>query len=217
MKIPRHITAFCFLVACLLPCGCPHRRSRPHDNFAAQIAARQEAKDRSIHLYGEGMAAYRANDRDKAYTFLTDAVAVDERNELAWMVLGVLEFERDNLFEAVHAFHRAARLAPLRYEPHFNLGTIYEFIGRYTHAIKAYERALELAPDRVEVMENLARCYIRANENLDKAADLVDRALRVEHRPEWRTWLERQALRLSVTKRNGNEIQPVHSEWHSLK
>jgi Flp pilus assembly protein TadD len=164
------------------------------------MRARQEAQEKSLQSYQKGLAAYQAGKFDEARKHLTEAVNQDERNAPAWMVLGAVEFKRENLFEAAHAFHRSARLEPGRYEPPFNLGMIYESAGRHENAIEAYTQALKLAPDQLEVMENLARCYIKTNQHLDKAKDLIDRALLIEQRPDWRQWLERQSQRLSRKK-----------------
>ncbi len=194
------------LNTCLLVCGCPDRRTKAQQMLATQITSRQAAKETSIELYRKGMAAYEAGDFIEAHKCLAKSVSQDDRNVRAWMALGVVEFERDSFFEAAHAFHRVARLAPTRYEPHFNLGIILESVGRHTQAIEAYEKALKLAPHQTEVMENMARCYIRTDQDLDKARGLIDQALLDEHRPRWQQWLERQSLRLSLVKesRKGN-------------
>ena len=183
---------------CLLLVGCPHRRSDAVKTLTTQLSARQQCREKSLALYRKGLDAYRASLRDKAQEYLAGSVAEDERNAHAWMALGVVEFERDRLFEAAHAFHRAARLAPDRYEPHFNLGMLMESVGRYAQAITAYEKALTLSVDQTEVMENLARCYLVTNQNSVKAKELVDRALLSERRPEWRAWLERQSRLLAA-------------------
>ncbi|MCK4277112.1 MAG: tetratricopeptide repeat protein [Phycisphaerae bacterium] len=126
----------------------------------------------------------------------------DERNARGWMLLGVIEYENDRLFEAASAFHRASRLEPMRYEPHFNTGAVLEKAGRYEQAIESYEAALKLAPDELAVMENLARCYIRAKTKLSVAKELIAKALPKEARPEWRIWLAEQLHRLEAGARD---------------
>jgi len=91
----------------------------------------------------------------------------------------------------------ASRLAPLRHEPLFNMGTVFESLGRYEQAVRSYEQALELNGGDLQTMENLARCYIRLNTRLEKASELLDRALAMETRPQWRMWLEDQAAMLA--------------------
>lgn len=178
-------------------CSCHDGRSRAVQTVERQISTRQADMARAMQLYRKGLEAHEASHLDKAHKLLSGAVAADKRNASAWMALGAIEFERDSLFKAAEAFHRACRLEPRRYEPHFNVGTILESAGRYQQAVREYEIALELAPDQIEVMENLARCYIKLDTNLDKAKKLVDRALTFEARSEWRLWLMKQSNRLS--------------------
>ena len=94
---------------------------------------------------------------------------------------------------------------PTRYEPRFNLGSIFESVRHYPRAIEQYEIVLGLAPGQLEVMENLARCYLKANQRLERARELIERALRSEHRPEWIRWLNYQAIRLSSRKDDSDQ------------
>lgn len=169
----------------------------PGRDIASQLAERQENRARSIQLHQRASAADRRGDSEQAAELLSEAVVVDERNAAAWMALGVKQYERDNLFAAAAAFHRAARLEPRRYEPHYNIGIILESAGRFAKAIDEYEAALKLAPGQLEVMENLARCYIREGDNLSEVGRLIDRALTIETRDDWLHWLEQQAAQLS--------------------
>ena len=94
------------------------------------------------------MDADAAGKPEAAADLFQRAVAADENNAAAWMALGGVELRLEGYFEAAEAFHHAARLAPTRYEPHFNLGTVLEAVGRYSDAIKAYEAAPSLAAGR---------------------------------------------------------------------
>lgn len=162
----------------------------------SELRDRQQRRVQAQELYRQGVSLHEQADLDRAQRRLQEAVRVDERHAPAWMALGVVEFKRHRLFDAAQAFERAATLRPNRYEPHYNLGQVFESIGRYTKAIEAYEKALALTSDRVEVMENLARSYIAAGLNLSEAERLVERALTLERRPEWRIWLRQQAREL---------------------
>ncbi len=179
--------------------GCASDQANAQRAVQAEMRQRRADQLRARQHYQAGMRAYEKGDLERARTALDAAVAVDDRNVSAWMALGVVAHEQNQLFDAASAFGSAAKLAPSRYEPHFNLGAIHESVGRYGHAIEAYETALQLAPENVEVMENLARCYLRTNQRKGEAKRLIEAALQREQRPEWRHWLQMQALKLADT------------------
>lgn len=189
-------------VLTLLACGatlpaCQADRWRARQAIDRQIEARQRKQEESARLYDRGLKAHRDGRLEDAASALQGAVAADARNAGAWMGLGVVAQAQDRRLEAAQAFTRAAALAPSRYEPHYNLGCVFESAGQYGRAIESYEAANRLAPDQPEVLENLARCYIRTHQNLDEASRLVNRAQLFEQRPDWRRWLHTQALRLN--------------------
>lgn len=191
----------CVVALLLLACSCQQTQSDAHRTYQQDLAARDRAARDSMSLYQQGLDADVRGKHDQARDLLRQSVDADEDNASAWMALGGVEFRLENYFEAAEAFHHAARLAPTRYEPHFNLGTVLEAVGHYSDAIQAYEVALSLAPDQLEVMENLARALVRSGREPERAEALVRQALRTEFRPDWREWLLLQASRLSQTTR----------------
>ena len=179
-------------------CQAPEKDSR--QLLSEELAQRQQQRQRSMELYEQGLQLHSQSKPEEARETLKQAVGLDGRNGLAWLALGVVEAGDGHFYEAAQAFDRAARLMPNRYEPHYNLGSIFESVRHYPRAIEQYEIALGLAPGQLEVMENLARCYLKANQRLERARELIERALRSEHRPEWIRWLNYQAIRLSSRK-----------------
>jgi tetratricopeptide (TPR) repeat protein len=146
---------------------------------------------------------------------LTQALHEDDKNAMACMALGAMEYDEGRYYEAACAFHRAARLEPTRYEPHFNIGLVMESAGLYSKAIPAYESALKLSPDQVEVMEHLARCYIKTHTNLEKARGLIDKASAAECRAEWVRWLEQQSRKLENEPSSGQARKATADEQQS--
>jgi len=187
----RASIAFAFpVLLVLLAGGCISPQAVAQQDLQRELARRRENREKSAVLYMKAKSEFESGRLDEARAQLRGAVDVDDRNADAWMLLGTVEYRRNRLFDAATAFDRVARLRPTRYEPHFNMGTVLELAGRYDEAIKAYESALRLAPQDVQVMENLARCLVRAGRDRDRAAQLAAEALRSEQRPQWRVWLE---------------------------
>lgn len=163
------------------------------------MAQRRLATENSMQLYERGRKAQREGAADEAAKHFRAAVDAHSENIFAILALGEIEFEREHYYAAAEQFDRASRLAPARFEPRFNLGTVLEATGRYSDAIREYEAALRLSPDQIEVMENLARTYVISGEDGDHVRSLVQRALRSEDRPEWRRWLLTQMSRQPTT------------------
>lgn len=205
--ITRCIVHLC-LAGCLAGCEGPEEKARRV--VQEELDARREAFLESMKLYREGVEAYKNSDRERARQSFDESVALNRRNVQAWMHLGVVEFELYNLFEAAEAFQRASDLARDRYEPHFNLGSVFESAGKLDEAISEYKKAFELAPRSAEVMENLARCYLATNHDRGETAQLLENALAVEHRPEWIRWVRSQLQLLGERKETSEE--KTHSE-----
>ncbi len=63
---------------------------------------------------------------------------------------------------------------------YFQLGAAYERKGDYTQAEKYFEKCLQLAPDFVEAMNYLGYMWAEHGEKLDKARELIEKAVKAE-------------------------------------
>jgi tetratricopeptide (TPR) repeat protein len=63
---------------------------------------------------------------------------------------------------------------------YFQLGAACERKGDYTQAEKYFEKCLQLAPDSVEAMNYLGYMWAEHGEKLDKARELIEKALKAE-------------------------------------
>lgn len=95
----------------------------------------------------------------------------------AWMIVGMLEYQRGREAAAVEAFERAEALKPDDPLASYYLGQSLAMVGRIDDAAAAYERALKRSPNRADMLEiyqELGRIYQRALQN-EKALDVWDR------------------------------------------
>lgn len=174
-------------------CSCQSDRACTIQEYRQEVAARASAREESQKLCQQAAEQHRLFNSSSAGIYAEEAVRVDESNANAWMVLGVLKNDSGAVFAAMKAFDEAAKLAPMRYEPRFNLGSVLESIGCYDKAIREYEAALRLQPNSLEVTENLVRCYIRSGKKGAMTRTFIDYALKRETRQEWRDWLQLQS------------------------
>lgn len=170
----------------------------PHDQLRTELELRKRRQEQSQELYELAKRAIARADSESARDYLSRAVKSDKRNAKAWMLLGKVEAEDARLYEAAKAFHSAGIAMPTRYEPHYNLGWVFEAAGQPSRAAAEYEKALELSPGQLEVMENLARCYIECGQEHERAARLIERSLKMELRPDWVRWLQNEQRKLAT-------------------
>ena len=156
----------------------------------------EEAQRRVAALTAEAGAARRTGRRDRALDLLKEAVGLCPTDGRAQHLLGLVYFERGDLYNAAVRLDLASRLLRDRFEPCYNLGRVLEAGGQYEQAIRSYERSLGRRLDHLETMENLARVRLKAGYRDQETLGLLDRCLDRERRPEWSCWLGTEAERL---------------------
>lgn len=176
--------------------GCSCSQDQAGIEYRQQLADRRDSERASLSRYKSAMDDYRDERMEAAEEGLREAIEISDRNVAAWNALGVVSFHQGDFATATRAFQSASRLSPGAYEPHYNLGLVFETMGRFADAIRTYEAGLALDSDALELQENLARTYIRADVQPRRAEELLREALKWENRPEWRKWMELEAIRL---------------------
>ncbi len=180
--------------------GCQSRQADARRELARRIESRQVSVLQSMEFYRQGEQAFHEGQLEQAEQLAGEALDADDRNVYALILLGVARFEQGKLVAAAEAFNEAGELAPTRYEPHFNLGSVLEAAGQYAPAAREYEKALNIAPNQVEVMENLIRCYAVTGHDANVIQALIERAQSIERRPQWVEWLDQQATRVEQAR-----------------
>lgn len=172
-------------------CATDRSRHRAQRKLEQSIADREEARAHSLKAYEDAMELVAEGRLADAVTLLVESVSLNERNIYAWTALGQVRFELGDIQGALIALHKAVEVAPTHAGAHYNEGVVLQAAGRYHQAVESYEAALSLNPDLLEAVENLARCYTLLQIKPDRVRELVDQALLVEVRPDWRIWLQR--------------------------
>ncbi len=119
---------------------------RAEADLAAALALAHDGVE-ALRLSSQ-LQRLRGNDA-QAETILRQALAVDPRDALVHMSLGVLLQARGEGGAAVSALQRACELAPDFAPAWFNLGRLFQLQRRPAGAITALHRALDLDPDHV--------------------------------------------------------------------
>ena len=94
------------------------------------------ATEKQLPCWRDGEALFR------------QAVAVNPRNDVALIDLGVALDAKGQFAAALEIYHRAEKIAPERYQLHNNLGNVHSLLGRHAEALAEYREGIRLRPDR---------------------------------------------------------------------
>jgi len=115
------------------------------------------------------------------------AIAVTERNYLAWNNLGVWNLNHEQPQEALRCWEQAVRAKPDYALAWFNAGLALNRMNEHARAIAAYVESLRLSPDSADAWGNLGSSY-RVLGRRAEAVDAYRRALAI--RPDHPVALE---------------------------
>jgi tetratricopeptide (TPR) repeat protein len=135
----------------------------------------------------------------EARSLLEKALAEDPFSFAAQNNLGVLYLEERSYYDAARAFEQASKLEPHSALPYYNLGRLMDQTGRPEEAARQYELGLARDPDFLPAIEQLAQSYMRLDRNPAQVKDLLERAAKLERRPEWLEWLAVQRALLAAS------------------
>lgn len=110
--------------------------------------ARAGMKGVSTALMEQGRQLMRAGSLDAAERVCQQSLAANSDNAEAWLVKGVVHYQRKQSEQALKHWQRAAALAPDLADAHQNIGVFMLHRQRTEEAISAFHRALEADPGR---------------------------------------------------------------------
>jgi tetratricopeptide (TPR) repeat protein len=96
------------------------------------------------------------------------ALAVDPRNDVAMIDLGIVLHAQGRTAEAMEFYQAAERIDPTRFQLHNDLGNVLSDLGRHTEALAEYRQGIALRP-RYAVLHQSAGSELAALNHLDEA------------------------------------------------
>ena len=155
--------------------GAFHERQGDHEralaDFRAGIAAEPYDADCHRRL---GKLLWMQEMWEESRLSLEKATRLDAGSRPAWLALGELAREMDDVPAAIRAYQRLASLEPDRLETFLALGELYLIRGQPTRAILALERAAALAPPDTPARR------LRLRATIEQLSAEVDRALEAD-------------------------------------
>lgn len=153
------------------------------DQFKKTIALNPAFEQAYYDLTAAQLAA---NDAPGAVSTMTQAREKFAQNFLIEYLTALAEGRRTNYSEAIKHFTTAEILAKakdpkrLTGEFYFEVGIVHERKGDRKEAVRYFERALELKPEFPEAQNYLGYMWAEKGENLERARELIQKALKAE-------------------------------------
>jgi Tfp pilus assembly protein PilF len=169
-----------------------------------QSAVPEDARTSAMAIVRAAMQAKDPAVEKKAYQ---DALALDGYNAVARNNLGVCYFKEGKYYNAAQEFDLAMKIAPSSPEPHFNLGLLYETVGKLDQGADQYTRALELDTESAKYRVCLARVYIKKGADKWRAQQLLEEALARELDPATIAWIRDAQEQLGPQHENGQPFE----------
>jgi len=135
------------------------------------------------HLANKATEYRNSGDNLQAKHYIEQALTLEKENENYLHFLGLLEYQNNNISEAVKYISKAIEISPEKALFSYNLGVIYKSIGQLKEAHFQQELALNLEPNNTQYLNEIALVEIEQGD-FNSAADHLKQALiNDEHNP----------------------------------
>jgi tetratricopeptide (TPR) repeat protein len=127
-------------------------------------------------LQRQAYSSFQEGDLDRAAKLCAGILEYRPQDFDALHLLGVLNFQRHRLVDALRFLSQALRVNSGSADAMSNLGLALHATGRFEEAIASYRDALRLAPDHPEILYNLANTCLELG-RIDEALSHFDAVL----------------------------------------
>jgi tetratricopeptide (TPR) repeat protein len=127
-------------------------------------------------LQRQAYSSFQDGDLDRAAKLCAGILEYRPDDFDALHLLGVLNFQRHRLVDALRFLSQALRVNSGSADAMSNLGLALHAMGRFEEAIASYRNALQLAPDHSEILYNLANTCLEFG-RIDEALSHFDAVL----------------------------------------
>lgn len=131
-----------------------------------------------VQLKSRAAEVFRTDDFDAAWSILSTASRLDDKDPEIWNNLGLVASKRGDVRSARESYQKALQLKPEYPEVLNNLAVMEMRVGNHAEAKKLLDKALELAPAYPEANFHMALLHDR-QEKKDKAIEYYKRFLEV--------------------------------------
>ena len=126
---------------------------------------------------------------------MDDPLSAEQHNDL-----GVIYEKKGDHEAAQKEYAKAINKKSDWMIPYFNMGNLYYQSGDYSKAEAYYAKALDRSPHNSDVMNNLANALLM-QQKADEAMPLVEKAIRIAPKEEYRDTQRKIAAEMSKAKK----------------
>ena len=135
--------------------------------------------EKTVELYKKAAEAEQKKDSESEIKFLSDIVAIDPDDFIAWAKLGSVYFVQ-NLYNESDAAYRKCLALRVDYTPAWiNVGQLRVAQKQFTAAVEIYKYAASLEPDNARIYRLLGEAYLQ-NKQGSLAVEVLDQALKLD-------------------------------------
>lgn len=119
---------------------------------------------------------------EQAIAMMIEGIKASEKEPSLYAFLSSLYQDDKKFKEAEEITKKGLALFPNNPELHYRMGAVYEGMNRFPESIREMEEVLKLDPNHADAMNFIGYSYAERGINLDKAEDLINKALRIKPR-----------------------------------
>ncbi len=126
-----------------------------------------------------GLAAFRANDNEKALEFYEQSLEYKPNNATVYNNMGIIFFQKGDLERAMEVYKKAVELDPRYVDALRNLGSTYAMQKQFDQAIEQFRKALQFSPNDATINFYLGSAYKDIGDETN-ARPYLDKAYRLD-------------------------------------
>jgi serine/threonine protein kinase len=180
----------------------------------------------SRYYYDQGVAAYRANQIDRARQFYEKALDFNTQDSRIYNDLGNICRDLNDKLCAEQNYQKSLEIDPGNSVANYNLGSLYEDQGQWDRAVAEYQKAMNShRPVATNAISNLARIHILQGDTT-KAIELSQQGLQKAKNDRlkstlyrnlgWAYWIQADYPQAEENLQKALRLQPKWTDAYCL-
>ncbi len=158
---------------------------KEYDKAEESFRKAWEAGHSPLALRDLGILYLMKDELDKAEEYLRRAISEKPDIKMAHYHLALIWEQRGDMWKAVKEYEKELEVNPDNFKAHFNVARLYRELGETRKQIEHLERVVEIVPDFQIGLLYLAKAYLDAGIELDKAINLAKKGIELDPKSKY--------------------------------